>query len=149
MNRQIAVIGGREEPESVLAVAQKLGMEIGKRGLILVCGGMGGVMEAACRGAKAAGGTTVGILPVSGLDQGNPYLDIVIPTGLGDARNAVLINSVRAVIAVGGRYGTLSEIAFALARGLPVASISSWEIDPAVYPARDALDAVEYVMKRM
>lgn len=149
MNRQIAVIGGREAAEPLLGAAEKLGMEIGKRGLILVCGGMGGVMEAACRGAKAAGGTTVGILPVTGLDRGNPHLDIVIPTGLGDARNAVLINSVRAVIAVGGQYGTLSEVAFALARGLPVASISSWEIDPSVYPARDAADAVDYVLKRM
>jgi len=149
MNRQIAVIGGRDETGPILALAEKVGMEIGKRGLILVCGGMGGVMGAACRGAKALGGTTVGILPVAGLDQGNPHLDIVIPTGLGDARNAVLINSVRAVIAVGGQYGTLSELAFALARGLPVASLKSWEIDPAVYPARDAADAVDYVMKRM
>ncbi|MEA2420374.1 MAG: hypothetical protein QOE60_2580 [Thermoleophilaceae bacterium] len=103
-----------------------------ERGAVVVCGGLGGVMEAACRGARAAGGTTVGILP--GLDRtaANPFVDVALPTGLGEARNALVVRAADAVIAVGGGYGTLSEIALALKAGKPVIGIDTWDIEGVV-----------------
>jgi uncharacterized protein (TIGR00725 family) len=102
---------------------------VAERGAVLVCGGLGGAMESACRGAKQAGGTTVGLLP--GLDRAdaNPHVDVALPTGLGEARNAVLVRVADAVIAVGGGYGTLSEIALALRQGKPVIGLGTWEIE--------------------
>jgi uncharacterized protein (TIGR00725 family) len=108
---------------------------------VVVCGGLGGVMEAACRGAKDAGGTTVGILPGHGRADANPYVDVAIATGLGEARNALVVRAADALIAIGGEYGTLSEIALALKAGKPVVGIESWDLDPIV-EARDAADAV-------
>jgi uncharacterized protein (TIGR00725 family) len=96
---------------------------------VLVCGGLGGVMEAACRGAKEGGGTTVGILPGSERSAANEFVDVAIPTGLGEARNALVVRAADALIAVGGGYGTLSEIAFALKAGKPVVGLGSWEIE--------------------
>lgn len=106
-------------------------------------GGLGGVMEAACRGAKEAGGTTVGILP--GTEGGNPHLDITIRTGLGHARNILVVLSADAVIAVGGSYGTLSEIAIALRTGRPVYGINTWDIE-GVTPCSSPEDAVTRAM---
>jgi uncharacterized protein (TIGR00725 family) len=108
---------------------------------VLVCGGLGGVMEAACRGAKEAGGTTVGILP--GIDRGeaNRFVDIAIATGLGEARNALIVRAVDALVAVGGEYGTLSEIALALKGGTPVIGFGSWDIE-GVVRARTPAEAV-------
>lgn len=147
--RQIGVIGGRAAEPVVLELAEEVGREIAGRGAILVCGGMGGVMEAACRGARAAGGTTVGILPVSSAEEGNAYLDVVIPTGLGVARNAVVVQSCDGVIAVGGRYGTLSEIAYALHDGIPVVSLMSWNVDETIVRADGAAEAVEKLFQRL
>jgi uncharacterized protein (TIGR00725 family) len=96
---------------------------------VLVCGGRGGVMEAACRGAKQAGGTTVGILPGSSRNDANEHVDIAIATGLGEMRNALIVRAVDSLIAVGGEYGTLSEIALALKGGRPVFGLGSWEIE--------------------
>jgi uncharacterized protein (TIGR00725 family) len=127
MSMQIAVVGGAECTPDVEAAAETIGALIAGNGEVLCCGGRGGVMEAACRGAKDEGGTTVGILP--GNEGGNPYLDVVIRTGLGNARNAVLVNSADAVIAVGGGYGTLSEIALALKEKIPVFGVMTWNID--------------------
>jgi uncharacterized protein (TIGR00725 family) len=95
----------------------------------VVCGGLGGVMEAACRGASREGGTTVGVLP--GLDRGaaNPFVSVVVATGLGEARNALVVRAADALIAVGGAYGTLSEIALALKAGKAVIGLGTWEID--------------------
>jgi uncharacterized protein (TIGR00725 family) len=109
-----------------------------------VCGGLGGVMEAACRGASQAGGTTVGLLP--GLDRrdANPYVDVAIPTGLGEARNALVVRTADALVAVGGGYGTLSEIGLALRTGKHVVGLATWEIDgiERVSSPGDAVDAV-------
>jgi uncharacterized protein (TIGR00725 family) len=124
---QIAVIGNGEATPGECEAAYAVGRMIAGQGAVLVCGGLGGVMEAACRGAQEAGGTTVGILP--GTEGGNPYLGITIRTGLGVARNVVVVLSADAVIAIGGKYGTLSEIAVALKAGRPVYGIDSWEIE--------------------
>jgi uncharacterized protein (TIGR00725 family) len=112
-----------------LLAAENVGRLLAERGAVLVCGGLGGVMEAACRGAKEAGGTTIGILPGSDRSAANPYVDIAIPTGLGEARNALVVRSADALIAVGGAYGTLSEIALALKAGKRVAGIESWDVE--------------------
>jgi uncharacterized protein (TIGR00725 family) len=121
-----------------------VGAGLGARGVLLVCGGRGGVMEAACRGAKSSGGTTVGILP--GLDRAdaNPYLDVVIATGLGEARNALVVNAADAVIAVGRGYGTLSEIGLALKGGKRVVGLGTWEVEgvEAVDSPEAAVEAV-------
>ena len=100
---------------------------LAERGAILVCGGRGGVMEAACRGAHAAGGLTIGLLPGSNPEEGNPYLSVAIPTGLGHARNIFVAKAGRAMIAIGGGYGTLSEVAMALVDGRPVIGLETWQ----------------------
>jgi uncharacterized protein (TIGR00725 family) len=124
----LAVIGSATCSQEVAALAEAVGREIARAGAILVCGGRGGVMEAACRGAKAQGGTTVGILP--GLDrrEANPYVDISIATGLGEARNAVVARTADAVVAVSGGFGTLSEIGLALKMGRPVVGLGTWDL---------------------
>ena len=119
-------------------MAEAVGRELAARGAIVVCGGLGGVMEAACRGAKEAGGHTVGILP--GLDRvaANPFVDTAVPTGLGEARNALVVRAADALIAVGGGYGTLSEIALALKAGKRVVGLESWDIEGMVAVADPA-----------
>lgn len=124
---QIAVIGPGKATSQECEAAYATGRMIAVSGSVLVCGGLGGVMEAVCKGAKEAGGTTVGILP--GTEGGNPYLDITIRTGLGIARNALVVLSGDAVVAVGGNYGTLSEVAIALRSGRPVFGIHTWDIE--------------------
>lgn len=124
----IAVIGGSQCTPQEAEAAEAVGRELARRGAILVCGGRGGVMEAACRGAKSGGGQTVGILPGTHRREANPYVDIPIVTGLGEARNLIIVRSADAVIAVGGEYGTLSEIAFALKSGVPVVGLGTWEL---------------------
>jgi uncharacterized protein (TIGR00725 family) len=136
---QIAVIGHGQATHGEYEEAYAAGRTIAKSGAVLVCGGLGGVMEAACRGAQEAGGTTVGILP--GTEGGNPYLDITIRTGLGHARNVLVALSADAVIAVGGKYGTLSEIAIALKAGRPVYGLGTWDIE-GVIPCSSPEDAV-------
>jgi uncharacterized protein (TIGR00725 family) len=137
---QIAVIGHGQATDEEREAAHAAGRLIAGTGAVLVCGGLGGVMEAACRGAKEAGGTTVGILP--GTEGGNPYLDISIRTGLGHARNVLVVLSADAVIAVGGSHGTLSEIAIALRTGRPVYGITTWDIE-GVMPCTSPEDAVK------
>ena len=149
----IAVIGGNislAPSATALSQAAAVGAEIARRGHILICGGLGGVMEAACRGASEAGGTTIGVLP--GPDRGamNPYVQIPIVTGMGDARNVIIALTADAVIAIGGAYGTLSEIAHALNNGKPVVGMGTWEVgrdgveDPAIYRTEDPVEAVEW-----
>lgn len=106
-----------------------MGRLLAERGAVLVCGGLGGVMAAACRGAKDGGGTTVGILPGTDRGEANEFVDVAIPTGLGEARNALVVRAAHALIAVGGGYGTLSEIALALKAGKRVVGLGSWDID--------------------
>ncbi len=111
------------------AVAELVGKELGARGVVLVCGGLGGVMEAVCRGAQGAGGLTVGILPGLDRSDANPFVDVVIATGMGEARNALVVNAADAVIAVGGGYGTLTEIGLALRAGKRVVGLETWEVE--------------------
>jgi uncharacterized protein (TIGR00725 family) len=117
-----------------LEAAERVGRALAARGAVVVCGGRGGVMEAACRGAKEGGGTTVGILP--GLDRAdaNPYVDVAVPTGLGEARNALVVRATDALIAVGGEWGTLSEIALAKRAGKRVVGLGTWELSRAGQP---------------
>jgi uncharacterized protein (TIGR00725 family) len=127
---QIAVIGAADATPEEYATAQALGRLIAENKETLICGGMGGVMEAACRGAQEKGGRTVGIIPDMG--GGNPYLDVQVRSGMGYSRNIVLVQSADAVIAVGGKYGTLSEIAIALKLKKPVFGLKTWDIEGVV-----------------
>ena len=130
----IAVIGAGSPTRRGAELAEEVGRELARRGVIVACGGLGGVMEAVCRGAKAEGGTTIGILPGDEPGEGNAYVDIPIVTGIGFARNVIVVKTGRAVIAVDGAYGTLSEIGHALGAGIPVIGLSTWEL-----PDRDDL----------
>ena len=138
----ISVIGGSAPPHSALEEAYELGRLIAERGAVLVCGGLGGVMEAACRGAKDAGGITVGILPTDRREDANPYVDIAIPTGLGIARNLLVVRAGDVAIAVDGAWGTLSEIALAKNIGKTVIGLHSFNID-GIIPAQTPQEAVE------
>jgi uncharacterized protein (TIGR00725 family) len=124
----IAVIGAGECTPEVARLAEEVGRRLAEKGAILICGGLGGVMEAACRGAKSAGGTTVGVLPGTNPGEANPYVDIPIATGMGQARNVIVVTSARAAIAVGGGYGTLSEIGHARKLGIPVVGLDTWNL---------------------
>ena len=128
MSLYVAVVGGSEPDAEAAAMAEEVGRLVAEGGAVLVCGGLGGVMEAACRGAKAAGGTTVGILPTSDRADANRYVDIAIPTGMGEARNALVVRAADVLIAVAGEFGTLSEIALALRTGTPVVGLATWEL---------------------
>ncbi len=129
MRKIIGVIGGSAVDQTAFETAYEVGKLMAKAGAILVCGGLTGVMEAACKGAKEAGGTTIGILPGLHIDDANPYVEIPIATGLGHGRNLTIINTAQAIIAISGRYGTLSEIGFALQSGKPVYGLGTWDID--------------------
>jgi uncharacterized protein (TIGR00725 family) len=144
----IAVIGGRDVTPELLAQAEEAGRLIARSGAILVTGGLDGVMEAASRGAHAEGGTVLGILPQEDKAHANPFVDVAVATGLGIARNAIIARTADALVAVGGAYGTLSEIAFALQLGKPVAGVGSWDID-GVIKVRDAGEAVSAVLERV
>lgn len=122
----ISVIGSSVCSEQEAEWAEQVGTLIAQRGHILLCGGRGGVMAAACKGARGEGGVTVGVLPGSDRSGANPYLSVALPTGLGEGRNLIVARGGDAVIAVGGSYGTLSEIAFALKSGRPVVGLESW-----------------------
>lgn len=124
----ISVIGESEASPEILQLAEEVGRLIAEAGCVLVCGGLKGVMEAAAKGAKSAGGLTVGILPGSKREEANPYIDIPIVTGLGYARNKLVVKTGQVVIAIGGKYGTLSEIGFALGYGIPVIGLKTWQL---------------------
>jgi len=126
--RFIAVIGGNQCSKEEAKLAEGVGRELARRGAILVCGGSGGVMEAACKGASSEGGLTIGILPGENPQAANPYVQIPIVTGIGYARNVAVVKSAQAVIAIGGNYGTLSEIAHALQSAIPVIGLNTWSL---------------------
>ena len=130
----VAVIGASNATEWELATAEEIGRLLGEIGCVLVCGGLGGVMNAAARGAETAGGLSVGILPGEDREEAGRHLTLAITTGFGEARNALVARSSDAVIAVGGEFGTLSEIALALKMGIPVIGMGTWEL------GRDDLD---------
>ncbi len=137
----IGVIGGSAPTEEEAATAEGVGRALAQAGAVLICGGRGGVMEAACRGARAAGGLTIGILPGRNRSEANPYVDVPIVTGLGEARNAIITRTAQAVIAIGGSYGTLSEIGFALSFGVPVVGLWTWEVRREGHPPAPILRA--------
>jgi uncharacterized protein (TIGR00725 family) len=143
----VAVVGRGDAGADERELAEQVGRRLAEEGAVVVCGGLGGVMEAACKGARDAGGTTVGILP--GLDrrEANPHVEVAIPTGLGEARNALVVRAADALVAVGGGYGTLSEIALALKTGRAVIGLGTWDL-PDVTRAGSAAEAVEEALSR-
>lgn len=150
---RIAVIGAAACSAEQAAMAEEVGRLLAEAGAVVLTGGRGGVMEAASRGASRAGGLTVGILPGNDAHEANPWVHLPIVTGLSEARNAILIRTAQAVIAVGGEYGTLSEIAFALKFGRPVIGLYTWRsvhqggASLPIVEARSAPEAVEWVWK--
>jgi hypothetical protein len=144
--RYIAVIGRGECTPQEAELAEEVGKQLAKRGAVLVCGGRGGVMEAACRGAKGAGGTTIGILPGVDRRDANVYVDLAIATGMGEGRNLAIILTVDGVIALPGEFGTLSEISFALMYNKPVVSLCSWEVSDRIRRVGTPAEAVEFIM---
>jgi hypothetical protein len=149
---QVAVIGSGSCAEGSRAweLAEEVGRLLAGEGVAVVCGGLGGVMEAACRGAAGAGGTAIGIVPGNSIGDANPHCTHVVATGIGQARNLAVVSSGEAVIAVGGEWGTLSEIGFARAIDRPVIALRSWELRgreamadaPGVTPAETPAEAV-------
>lgn len=144
----IAVIGSGQPSAQEAKLAEKVGCELARNDAILVCGGLGGVMEAACRGAQSKDGLTIGILPGENRQEANPSVQIPIATGIGYARNIIVVKSAQAVIAVGGSYGTLTEIGYALQSGIPVIGLNTWSLfrndkqDNVIIPAQNPVDAV-------
>ncbi len=130
----IGVIGGSAPTKEEATAAESVGRALAQAGAALVCGGLGGVMEATCRGAKSAGGLTIGILPGTNASEANSYVDVPIVTGLRCARNVIIARTAQAVIAIGGSYGTMSEMAFALSFGKPVVGLGTWEMHREGHP---------------
>jgi uncharacterized protein (TIGR00725 family) len=138
----VAVIGPGDATRDETACAEAVGQGLATRRAVVVCGGLGGVMEAVARGAATAGGMVVGILPGTERADANPHLTVALATGMGEMRNALVVRCADVVIAVGGAYGTLSEIGFALRTGVPVVGIGTWDID-GIVDAPDADTAVD------
>ncbi|MCK5787312.1 MAG: TIGR00725 family protein [Candidatus Sabulitectum sp.] len=147
MYRLISVIGGNTSSQEEHDFAFKLGGLLADRGLSVVCGGGSGVMEAVCRGCTEAGGLTVGILPGEEPSQANAFVSLALPTGLGVSRNRMVVLAGEAVCAIGGSYGTLSEISFALQAGKPVCCYGNWEIIPGISRVSTPEEALEFVLE--
>lgn len=143
---RIGVIGGASPDAKHRRIAGEVGRKIGEKGAILVCGGLGGVMEAAASGAKKAGGTTIGILPGNSPADANPHIDIPVATGLGYTRNSLVAMNADVLIAVDGQFGTLTEIAYGNIYGKKVIGIDTWDI-PGVLSVPAATEAVELALK--
>ncbi len=138
MEPYVAVVGAGLADGELAAMAEEVGALLAENGVTIVCGGLGGVMEAACRGARTRGGRTVAFLPRTDRAEANPYVDVALPTGMGEMRNMLIVRAADVVIAVGGEFGTLSEISFALKIGTPVVGIGTWEL----FKAGVASDAI-------
>lgn len=150
MHRQkllIGVIGGHSCSRKTTLLAQELGREIAKLGAILICGGLGGVMEAVAKGTKEMGGLTVGILPGEDKNTANSYIDIPIATGLGYTRNTLVTTAADIIIALEGEYGTLSEIGFALNAGKTVLGIGTWNIK-GIVKIKTPKEAIDYIRRK-
>ncbi len=150
----ITVIGESHASPEIAKLAEEVGVEIAKAGAVLVCGGLKGVMEAAAKGAKSANGVTIGILPSSKKEDANPYIDYPILTGIGYARNKLVVKTGDAIVAVGGSYGTLSELAFALGYKIPVVGLNTWQMinhdgqmDQSIHRVNTAKEAVALALK--
>lgn len=142
METIIGVIGAANASEEEKRTSEEVGVLIAKGNCFLLCGGMGGVMEAACRGAKSAGGTTIGILPGPEASSANRFIDIPIVTGMGEARNVIVAKSSHSIIAIGGSFGTLSEISFALKSGIPVIGLDTWDVSEEIIKCETPEQAV-------
>jgi len=142
----VAVIGSRDCDATLYQMAQEVGRRVAEGGAILVCGGRGGIMEAACRGVAEAKGISVGILPGNDIADANDYVTVPIASGIGLARNYLIVRSATAAIAIGGQYGTLSEIAYCLQLGVPVFSLRSWDIK-GVIPVETPEQAVDLALQ--
>jgi len=142
---RIGVIGGSKPEREMREIAFEVGRLIAERGAILVCGGLGGIMEAAAQGAKKAGGLTLGILPGNHPSDANPHIDIAIATGMGYSRNSLVAMNSDVLIAIDGEYGTLTEIAYGLIYGKKSIGLGTWDIK-GVIPAETAEEAVELAM---
>jgi uncharacterized protein (TIGR00725 family) len=154
--RRLVAVCGESDPQTSLAdVAFELGRGIAQRDAVLICGGLTGVMEHAARGARAAGGLTIGLLPGDDPNEANEYVQVAIATGLGHARNAILARTADGVVALGGGLGTLSEIALALRNGRPTIGIQTWRFDrdrrtePELPIAANPKDALDWLFSRM
>ncbi|CAN5717029.1 TIGR00725 family protein [soil metagenome] len=149
----ISVSGSGDASPEVSALAEEVGKLLGEAGAVVVCGGLGGVMEAVCRGARSEGGTTVGLLPGTEHSDANDFVDIALPTGLGESRNALVARAADALIAIGGEFGTLSEIGLALKIGKPVVGLGTWELHrrgeavDAIKPAATPAEAVNLALR--
>ena len=151
----IGVIGADKCSTEMASVAEEVGAELARRDCTLICGGRGGVMEAACKGAVEADGFTIGILPGPDRGEANRYVSVPIVTNMGEARNAIVVLSSQGIIAVDGGYGTLSEIALALKNGIPLVGIRTWSlaldetIEESILRATTASEAVEMLLGRI
>lgn len=152
--RYVAVVGSSDADADLEGQAEAVGRQLARAGAAVVCGGLGGVMEAVCRGAREAGGTTIGLLPGLDRDAANPYVMLAIPTGLGELRNGLVVRAADALIAIGGGYGTLSEIGLALGAGVPVVGLGTWRLsrdqqppDPGVTICTDPEEAVRTALR--
>ena len=145
----IAVIGGSQASEENLRIAEQVGALIAKNNAILICGGMSGIMEAASRGARQHKGLVIGILPTPNKESANPYIDIPIVTGMGEARNVIITRTCDCAIAIDGKYGTLSEIAYCMVFGVPVIGINTWDIDAPIIKAETAEQAVKIALEKI
>ncbi len=134
----VAVVGASAASAEICGWAEDVGRALATGGAVVVTGGLGGVMEAACRGAREAGGTTIGLLPGDDRAEANPWVDVAVPTGLGEARNVLVVRAADALVAVGGEFGTLSEIALALRLGKPVVGLATWRLQRGDDPAAGA-----------
>jgi len=146
MSIQIGVIGAGQCSLEIERLAEEVGREIAKKKALLICGGLGGVMEASARGAKQEGGVTIGILPGFSFEDANPFIDIPIVTGLSHARNVLVVRSSQAIIAVEGGYGTLSEISIALKLRKPVVGLRTWDISKKIVTVETPKEAVKKAM---
>lgn len=143
----IAVVGANKCSKKLRDMAAEVGRYVAENGGVIVCGGLGGIMEGAARGAREANGVTIGILPSDNKDDANEYIDLVIPSGLGEARNILVIRTADAVVAFPGKYGTLSEMAFALQMGKPLVSVSAWNLGDEVVQAETPVEAARLAME--
>jgi uncharacterized protein (TIGR00725 family) len=145
----IAVIGNSACSPEEARLAENVSELLAQQSVTIICGGLGGVMEAVCRGAKSKGGLTVGILPGQDSGMANPWVDIPVVTGIGEARNVAVVKSAQAVIAIGGKYGTLSELAYALNSNIPVIGLNTWSLsrngreDDSIIRVQSAAEAVD------
>jgi uncharacterized protein (TIGR00725 family) len=154
--RQVAVIGGGEGNADLEDLAEEVGRRLAEAGAVVVCGGLGGVMEGASRGAREAGGDVIGIVPTQSPDDANPHVTHAVATGIGHARNLAVVASAETVIAIGGEWGTLAEIAFARRLARPVVALRSWSVSgpgamesaPGIDAAGDPEEAVGMALSR-